>query len=168
MLKNGTEVKFVALLVVAQKRKGLKQMRSHQRNPTCPTSQIRWQDEHLRIYGTQLEQKVHQNSLKIVSPQQVGGTDCGIFVLSAAEYAIKGFSIDQFDYSHKAMEFIRTKIAINLLNADISDNDDIDQDDHHVDFVNHLSDISDDEIDEESNSSGSDDETREEISSMIV
>ena len=129
----------------------------------------RWiNDEHLRIYGTQLEQKVPQNSLKIVIPQQVGGTDCGIFVLSAAEYAIKGFSIDQFDYSHKAMEFIRTKIAINLLNADISDNDDIDQDDHHVDFVNHLSDISDDEIDEESNSSGSDDETREEISSMIV
>ena len=32
----------------------------------------------------------------------------------------------------------------------------------------HLSDISDDEIDEESNSSGSDDETREEIYSMIV
>ena len=65
------------------------------------------------------------------------------------------------------MEFIRTKIAINILNTCICDHDKIDQDDS-VNFVNHLSDMSDDESDEESENSGGDDEAREEASSMIV
>ena len=130
---------------------------------------LRWiNDEHLRIYGSQLEQKVPQHSLEHEIPQQIGSTDCGIFVLCAAEYAIKGFSIEQFDYSHEAVEFIRTKIAINLLNTCICDHADINQDDTSVGFVNHLSDISDDECDEELDSSDSDDESREEASSMIV
>ena len=66
------------------------------------------------------------------------------------------------------MEFIRTKIAINILKTCICDHDEIDQDDDSVNFVNHLSDMSDDESDEESENSGGDDETREEASSMIV
>ena len=52
---------------------------------------LRWiNDEHLRIYGTQLEQESPQYSVEY--PQQVDSTDCGIFVLTAADYVIKGFS----------------------------------------------------------------------------
>ena len=51
---------------------------------------LRWiNGEHLRIYGTQLEQESPQYSVEY--PHQVDSTDCGIFVLTAAEYAIKGF-----------------------------------------------------------------------------
>ena len=52
---------------------------------------LRWiNGEHLRIYGTQLEQESPQYSVEY--PQQVDSTDCDIFVLTAANYVIKGFS----------------------------------------------------------------------------
>ena len=66
------------------------------------------------------------------------------------------------------MEFIRTQTAVNFLNTCICDHDDIDQDDDNFNFVNHMSDMSDDESDEELDNSGGDNEAREEASSMIV
>ena len=43
--------------------------------------------------------------------------------MTTAEYKIRGFSEEEFDYSQKAMQFIRTKIAINLLRNSILDED---------------------------------------------
>ena len=43
--------------------------------------------------------------------------------------------------SHEAMDFIRTKIAVNLLNTCICDHNDIDQDDDSVNLVNQISDM---------------------------
>ena len=48
------------------------------------------------------------------------------------------------------MEFIRTKIDFNLLNTCICDCDRTRQDDENVSFVNLLSDLSEDESEEES------------------
>ena len=70
--------------------------------------------------------------------------------------------------SHEAMEFIRIKIAVNLVKTCICDHNDIDQNDDSVNLVNQMSDMSDDESDEELENSGGDDEAREEASSMIV
>ena len=46
------------------------------------------------------------------------------------------------------MEFIRTKIDINLLNTCICDYDGTSQDDENANFVNLLSELSDDESEE--------------------
>ena len=71
-------------------------------------------------------------------------------------------------YKRKAMDYMRTKIAVHLLNICICDHDDIDQDDDNFNFVNHMSDMSDDESDEELDNSGGDNEAREDASSMSV
>ena len=107
---------------------------------------LRWiNGEHLRIYGTQPEQESPQYSVEY--PQQVDSTDCGIFVLTAADYVIKGF---------------------NLFKSCICDHNDIDQNDDSVILVNQISDMSDDESDIELENYGGNDEAREEASSMIV
>ena len=43
--------------------------------------------------------------------------------------------------SHEAMEFIRIKIAVNLVKTCICDHNDIDQDDDTVNLVNQMSDM---------------------------
>ena len=70
--------------------------------------------------------------------------------------------------SHEAMDFIRTKIAVNLFKICICDHNDIDQNDDTVILVNQISDMSADESDEELENYGGDDEAGEEASSMIV
>ena len=66
------------------------------------------------------------------------------------------------------MEFIRTKIAVNLFKTCICDHNDIDQNDDSLILVNQISGMSGDESDEELENYSGDDEAREEASSMTV
>ena len=131
---------------------------------------FRWiNDEHIRVYGDQLECVSPQQQNHLETPQQIGLTDCGIFVLAAAEFAIKGFKISEFDYSQQSMQFIRTKIAINLLNTSIGDQYVVTNDNDNLNFINLLSSSSDSSVsDQDSNDSSSDDEIQETCTSINV
>ena len=104
-----------------------------------------------------MKKKIKMKNMGIVTPRNKN-----------VELLLWYVSSRQSDYFHEAMEFIRTKIATIFLNICICDPDDIDQDDDSFNFVNHLSDMSDGESDEELDNSGGDNEAREEASSMIV
>ena len=85
---------------------------------------MRWiNDEHVRVFGSRFPNRIPQTTSISSIPQQSNTCDCGIFSLTTAEYKIRGFSEEEFDYSQKAMQFIRTKIAINLLRNSILDED---------------------------------------------
>ena len=85
---------------------------------------MRWiNDEHVRVFGSRFPIRMPQTTSISSIPQQSNTCDCGIFSLTTAEYKIRGFSEEEFDYSQKAMQFIRTKIAINLLRNLILDED---------------------------------------------
>ena len=84
----------------------------------------RWlNDEHARLFGAPFPNRRTQIASRCTIPQQSNTWDCGIFSLTTAEYIIRGCSEEQFDYSQKAMQFIRTKIAINLLRKSIQNED---------------------------------------------
>ena len=79
--------------------------------------------EHARLFGAPFPNRTSQIASRSIIPQQPNFCDYGIFSLTTAEYKIRGFSEEQFDYSQKAMQLIRTKIAINLLRKSIQNED---------------------------------------------
>ena len=77
---------------------------------------MRWiNDEHVRVFGSRFPIRMPQTTSISSIPQQSNTCDCGIFSLTTAEYKIRGFSEEEFDYSQKALLFIRTKIACQII-----------------------------------------------------